>query len=290
VRLAVRAESALAAELVSAAALEAGAAGIEERAAGEGGARTAAELLVYTEARRAGAVRDALAALAAQGVRVGGAEDVPDTDWSLAWREGMTAIEIAPGLVVTPSFLPRAPRPGEAVVTIDPGQAFGTGGHASTRLALALVAAQPRDWLARARVLDVGTGSGVLALAALALGAPAAVGFDLDPLAAPAARENAERNGVAARLRVFTGGIGALHERAAFPLVVANLLRTELQPIAGAVARCVAPGGRLVLAGLLAAEREEIAGRFAREGLRVADERTETDATGDTWLGLALTR
>jgi ribosomal protein L11 methyltransferase len=293
VRLAVRARGAVAGELVPAVAIGAGASGLEERASdaeSAGGGSDIQHLWVYTDVRHADSVAAALRAHAADGIELGASEPVAETDWSQAWREGMTAIEISPRLVVAPSFLAHTPRAGQALVTIDPGQAFGTGGHASTRLALILLAALPAKALSRARVLDAGTGSGVLALAALALGASSALGFDLDPLAAPAVRENARDNRLAAHLRTFTGPIEAVDPRHAFDVVLANLLRSELLPIAGALAARVAPGGSLVLSGLLASEQEEVCARFAALGLRPAAFETERDSTGDIWLGLRLTR
>lgn len=291
VRLRARPRDALSLELAPSAAIEAGAAGVEERAAedrGEEGERSGldvTDLLVYTATRHEAAV---CAALEEAGATVTASEPVEDVDWSLAWRDGLAPVEIGDRLVVVPAFLAHAPKPGQAVVAIEPGQAFGTGGHASTRLALALLCDVPAVQVAGARVLDVGTGSGVLALAALRLGARLAVGFDLDSLAAPAARENAERNGLGPGLRVFTGPAAALRP-GGFDLVLANLLKRELLPVAAEVAACVrAPQGALVLAGLLAHERDEIASAFAPLGLAIAAERTETDATGDTWLGLTL--
>src|SRR5262249_55991064 len=131
------------------------------------------------------------------------------------------------------------------------GGAFGTGADGSTARALAALdarlAAAPR-----ARVLDVGAGSGVLAIAALRLGAAAALACDLDPIAARETRENATRNGV--DVASFAGSLDALGPRAGrFDVVVANLLSSELRPILAALAARVAAGGALVLSALLAA-------------------------------------
>ena len=120
------------------------------------------------------------------------------------------------------------------MLEIDPGQAFGTGGHASTRLALELLAALPEEAVHGARVLDVGCGTGVLALSALALGAASAVAHDLDPLATRATQENALRNGLAGPLSVFTGPVAALGGDL-FSLVLLNMIRSELLPLLPAV-------------------------------------------------------
>ena len=138
------------------------------------------------------------------------------------------------------------------------------------------------------RVLDVGTGSGVLALAAVALGAESAVGFDLDPVAIEAAREAANQNELAARVRFFTGPIEALGKPSeTYPLVLANLLKREMLPIASELARRVDRSGWLVLAGLLEEDVAEVRDRFAREGLRVVGRRSVQDSIG-VWVGLCL--
>jgi ribosomal protein L11 methyltransferase len=180
------------------------------------------------------------------------------------------------------------PGPGQRVVLVDPGQAFGTGGHASTRLALALLdelaASRPAGW----SVLDVGTGSGVLALAALRLGAGRAVGCDVDRAALAEARSNAAANGLPGALALFAGTLDAVGS-ARFDAVLANLLRRELAPLLPALARLLAPGGAAVLAGLLVEERAGAEAVLARVGLRVARVREADDPAGDRWLGLTVT-
>lgn len=276
------------AERAAAEAFAAGASGIEER--GEEGRPDGTELLVYAPAAAATAVGSALAALAAGAagaLRVSSAEAAPEEDWSVRWREGLGVVRISPRLAVRPPFVPDEGEP--AALVIDPGQAFGTGGHASTRLALELLDELRSDVLRGARVLDAGTGSGVLALAALALGARAAVGFDLDPIAVREARANALRNGMEGRLQLFAGGIGALRAPP-FDVVAANLLRSELLPILPELAAALRPGGRAVLSGLLAAERAELEAALGRVGLAVERAREEDDPTGDVWLGLVTRR
>ncbi|MEZ4218602.1 MAG: 50S ribosomal protein L11 methyltransferase [Myxococcota bacterium] len=287
VSLRVEAGSPEAAEIAAAEAWEAGASGVEEGADG-------LSLTVYAPRAAAPAIARALAAVASEALalRVDAPVEIEDVEWSEAWKEGLAPIVVSERLVVRPSFRSAPLAPGQVDVAIDPGQAFGTGAHASTFLALACM----DERLARApasRVLDVGTGSGVLALCALRLGAARAVGFDLDPLAAPAARAAARANGLDARLDVFTGGVDALGARArGFDLVVANLLRGELLPIAQEVAACVAPGGALVLAGLLDRDAPPVAARFARTTppLAIASRRERIDADGECWVGLVLER
>jgi ribosomal protein L11 methyltransferase len=269
------------AERAIAEAYEAGALGLEE-CDGDG---TLIEL--YLPAEAAAAVTRALAPL---GVELGAVCRVDDTDWSEAWKESLEPSVISPRLVVRPSFRSVTPADGQHVVVIDPGQAFGTGAHESTRLALAWVDAVAPTLDPGERVLDVGTGTGVLALAALGLSHARAVGFDLDPLAPEAARANAGDNGVSDRLVVFTGGIEALDPEARFALVVANMLRRETEPIFEALATHTQPGGALILSGLLEPERVRMETLGAGYGLQPAGARTLVDASGETWLGLLMRR
>jgi ribosomal protein L11 methyltransferase len=128
-----------------------------------------------------------------------------------------------------------------------------------------------------------------LAMAALALGAGRAVGFDLDPRAVIEARVWAEHNGFANRLSLFTGGIEALRADP-FDLVLANLLRRELTPIVPALSECVIAQGRVVLSGLLAEEQERVEAIMATSGFETQGARFVQDSTGDRWLSLLMLR
>jgi ribosomal protein L11 methyltransferase len=259
-----------------------GAAGLEE-----GGPPETPALVVYAPAAAAQTLRDGLAEALGEGARVGPAEAVPARDWSVAWKEGLGPIVISARLALRPPFAEHAPAAGQAVLVVEPGQAFGTGHHASTRLALALLdeALVERPG---ASVLDVGTGSGVLALAAAALGAAAAVGFDLDAVAVAEARRNLRANPGSAGVDLFVGGVEALAAER-FDVVAANLLRSELVPILGALVAHLAEGGTLVLSGLLAADLPRLAPELERHGLTIAATRREGEG-GDDWLGLRLAR
>jgi len=151
--------------------------------------------------------------------------------------------------VVRPPWREYAAAPGEQVVVLEPGRAFGTGLHETTSLVAEVLAETP---LAGFTVLDVGCGSGVLTLIALALGAARARAIDVDPDAVAVTRENADRNGVGDRMETDEAPVEAL--AASYPVVLANIeAKTLVELAAGLVAR-VAPGGLLVLSGILSAE------------------------------------
>jgi len=285
VRIEVDAAEGGLAERLAAEAYEAGAVGLEERE----GAGGNVSLSVYAPAGAAAAVAAALRRCAPGQVRVADPEPVRAEDWSETWKAGLRAIAVSERLRVRPSFAEPSGLPGQAELVIDPGQAFGTGSHASTHLALEWVDRLAPGLPAGARILDVGCGTGVLALAALRLSrGTRGVALDLDPEAARAARANAIRNALAARLDVLLGPLAALRA-GGFALVVANLLRTELLPLVAEIARQTAPGGAAVVSGLLAVERDEVEVALGRVGLAAQGVRVASDPGGDSWVSL-LTR
>ena len=273
-------------EWLLAEAFEAGAGGAEES---EFDGRFRAD--IYAAPDEIESLRETIAAHEAPDTRVDPVETLPEVDWSEAWKEGLEALEISPRLLIRPPFVASPGRPGQREIVIEPGQAFGTGNHASTRLCLewidGLVAGEtPGPEIDR--VLDVGTGSGVLALAAVGLGVERAIGFDLDPVAVEAAEEAARDNPRGAAAEFFAGPIDAVAD-SRFPLVVANLLKKEMLPIAEEIASRVAPGGRLVLAGLLEEDLGPVLERFAQFGLEEVGRRQRTDAIG-CWVSPCLGR
>lgn len=273
-------------EWLLAEAFEAGAGGAEES---EFDGRFRAD--IYAAPNEIESLRDGIAALDAPGARVESVETLPEVDWSEAWKEGLDALEISRRLLIRPPFVDSPGNPGQLEVVIEPGQAFGTGNHASTRLCLEWIDDLIAGEIAGPkvdRVLDVGTGSGVLALAAVALGVERAIGFDLDPVAVEAAKEAARENPRGDAAEFFAGPVESV-AGPPFPLVVANLLKKEMLPIAGEIAARVAPGGRLVLAGLLAEDLAPVLDRFAGEGLEEVGRRERTDPIG-IWVSPCLGR
>jgi ribosomal protein L11 methyltransferase len=183
---------------------------------------------------------------------------VGDRAWEREWLRDFHAMRFGRRLWICPSHEVPDASPGAAIVRLDPGLAFGTGTHATTRLCLEWLDEQLRQGES---LIDYGCGSGVLAIAGLALGAGSAAAFDIDAQALLATRDNAIANGVAARLSIVAQA-GRLPRAA--DVLVANILAGPLCALAGTFARHVRPGGRLVLAGLLTAQAGEVAAAQAR--------------------------
>ena len=208
-------------------------------------------------------------------------EPLLEEDWGAGWKEHFRPFRAAPHLIVKPSWEPCEPGPGDAVIEMDPGMAFGTGLHASTRLALGLLerrcaAGPPR------RALDLGTGTGILAMAAALRGAGAVLALDNDPDAVEAARLNVARNRLEGRVRVAGDDLAAV--AGPFDLIVANITADVLIALAPRLAARLAPGGALVLAGILAGEQErEVRAACERLGLRCEEATAE-----DEWAALLL--
>jgi ribosomal protein L11 methyltransferase len=204
-------------------------------------------------------------------------EAVAERDWVGASQSQFVPIRVSARLWVVPSW--HAPAdPGAINLLLDPGLAFGTGSHPTTRLCL--------EWLEREvhggeRVLDYGCGSGILAIAAMKLGAGEAVGVDIDTAAVESARANAALNAVACE---FLDAGQPLASRLPFDLTVANILANPLKLLAPALAAAVRPGGRLALAGLLTAQADEVAACY-RNWFEIDDV-----AHAEGWARLGLAR
>lgn len=210
---------------------------------------------------------------------------LPATDWSTAWREGLEPRRFG-RLIVAPSWRAAARLDQNATtveVVLDPEMAFGSGEHGSTRTALTLLERllTPGD-----RVLDLGSGSGILAIAAAALGAASAIGIESDADAIPIAERNAERNRVTDRVRFLEGDAAVLAPLAGpAELVLSNILRTVNVTLLPAIAAALAPGGLVIFAGMETSEAADFRAVLASAGLvEVAD---VVDAG---WWGAAVRR
>ena len=210
---------------------------------------------------------------------------VQEQDWSQAWKQHYKPILIGERLVVVPAWQ-ESPDPGRVAVRMDPGMAFGTGTHPTTQLCLELIEAYlPAN---AAYVIDMGCGSGILAVAALKLGAQAALGVDIDPEAIQASQANAELNGVAGRLDVILGSVGEILGGDTTPrkasLVLANILAPVIiRLLDGGMADLLDPGGVLILSGILDEQAGEVEGALRARGLPVLERRQIGD-----WVALAV--
>jgi ribosomal protein L11 methyltransferase len=206
-----------------------------------------------------------------------------DEAWAIAWQQSFPPRAVGERLLVLPPWEAVPAGSHRAAVVIEPGRAFGTGHHGSTEGSLVLL---ERALVRRpaARVLDVGTGSGILAVAAVKLGASAVLAIDIDPDAIAAAGANAERNACRERIEVALAEPEALGPDT-FPIVVANLLGHTHLALRATYARLVAPGGALVLGGILAGEDGPVVQALAPAGFALS-ERLAVDG----WCSLALTR
>jgi ribosomal protein L11 methyltransferase len=183
---------------------------------------------------------------------------VADQDWERAWMDQYVPMKFGQRTWIIPWNMDApADADGGVVVRLDPGLAFGSGTHPTTSLCLAWLDSLD---LRGKTVLDVGCGSGILALAALKLGAERAVGIDNDPQALAASEDNAARNGVGAQLAVFAPGDDPA---ATYPVVVANILAAALDHLADRLAAYTAPGGVIALSGILQGQEIALLERFS---------------------------
>jgi ribosomal protein L11 methyltransferase len=207
----------------------------------------------------------------------------PETEWRDSWKRYFHVTRLGKSIVIVPSWETHAPSAGDIILDLDPGRAFGTGAHASTRLCLVELERLRDEGATIARFLDVGTGSGILSVAAAKLW-PSATGLavDVDPQAVDAARENLDRNGVGAR--VATSDTDAADIPGQFDCVVANIQADVLVEIVGALLARTAPGGTIILSGILSPHATSVAEAYAAGASLV--QRTASD-DGD-WTALVL--
>lgn len=234
-------------------------------------------LVAYAPAARWDDVeREAVAALLrARGLGTAAMHEevVRDQDWNARWESGLRPVAAGP-FVVAPTWTEVGPEhAGRTVLRIDPKMAFGTGYHESTRLVLRLLSEVVPSG---GRVLDVGSGTGVLAIGALALGARSALGVDIDPWSVTNGTENAAANDVKDRFEVREGSLEVVGEEG-FDLVLANIIRSVLIPMLPDLVRLRSPGAPVVLAGLLASERDVVIESARSTGLALVNETTENE-------------
>ncbi|MDT8443975.1 MAG: 50S ribosomal protein L11 methyltransferase [Desulfuromonadales bacterium] len=183
-----------------------------------------------------------------------------DHDWASDWQQHFPPFRVGNRLVIHPSWIDWPATGDEAVLTLDPGQAFGTGTHATTGLCLEALSELFESSCPPQRVLDVGTGSGILAMAAAALGAAAVVACDIDSDACRVAVENVEKNQLTAQIAITDNPLDAIPGQ--YDLVLANILAGENIRLAAALVEHLAPQGRLVLSGILIEQEQQVMAGF----------------------------
>ena len=202
---------------------------------------------------------------------------LPDVDWTTEWKKGLAPRTIG-RVIITPSWIPQTPGAGQVLVVVDPETAFGSGEHGSTRGALLLLdrAMQhpgPRTSDFGPRVLDLGSGSGILAIAAAKLGAQRAVAIEFDAEANPVAERNVERNGVGDRVVILEGDAGELAPLGApADIIVSNILRSVNVVLLPAIKAAMAPGAVAIFAGMEEPEEPLFRPVLVQHGFVVVDE------------------
>lgn len=208
---------------------------------------------------------------------------VDEQDWANAWKDYYHVTHIGQRLVIRPSWREYTPKENEVVLTLDPGMAFGTGVHPTTRMCLEQVEQRVQPGM---RVMDVGTGSGILALAAAQLGAASVYAIDNSSVAVESARANAVMNDLGEKITVVLGILDeaeAKRHSGQYDLVLANIIAHVIGSIAPELAQVMAPTGLLVVSGIIEARRPDAEGPLLAAGLELVDE-----VKIDDWLALIL--
>jgi ribosomal protein L11 methyltransferase len=203
-------------------------------------------------------------------------EIVREEDWAEAWKAHYHPLRIGRRLHIRPRWVETGTSPEDVEIALDPGMAFGTGTHPSTQLCLQAL----EDWIEPgARVLDLGCGSGILAIAAAKLGASDVLALDIDPVAVDVARTNAEQNGVAQKVTVQDGSLEALiHSSRRFDLIVVNILaKVIIEMCAQRLGQVVRPGGKAIFSGIIHNQAGEVEDALRQTGLVPYARRQEGD-------------
>ena len=201
-----------------------------------------------------------------------------DEDWENNWKQYYKPIPVGEGLLVLPKWEPEPEGNTRRVLKLDPGLAFGTGGHATTRMCLEFLEGLE---LEGARALDLGCGSGILGIGALILGCADCTGCDIDPKSPEAAADNAALNGIAPeRYHMYVGDV--LSDRrlraklgSGYDVVLANIVSDVIIPLAPYARECVRPGGRFIASGIIEGRQDEVAAAIAAAGFEIRAHLTE---------------
>ena len=206
-------------------------------------------------------------------------EIIEDKNWNELWEKSREVIRISDRIVIKPTFKEYSANPDEIVLTIDPKMSFGTGEHQTTKLILRLLEKYLKQGI---KVLDVGSGTGILAIASLKLGASRAVAVDFDEICLENCKENCVLNGVVKSVHMLTGEIDDVSEND-FDLILANIQKNVLLEIAEKIKSKLKPGGTVILSGLLEADKSAIEKKYHSLGFD-----TKCVDRIDEWIAIVL--
>jgi ribosomal protein L11 methyltransferase len=202
-----------------------------------------------------------------------------EKNWNLEWEQSINVIEVTDKIVIKPTFREYEEKPGQIVLIIDPKMSFGTGEHQTTKLMLMLL----EKYIKKGEnVLDVGSGTGVLAIAALKLGAKHSIAIDIDEWCLDNAKENSELNNVKDLIDIRQGEISDIKE-SGFDIILANIQKDILLKILTDIFQKVKPEGKIILSGLLTSDEDDIKKAYLDLGLKFVQ-----DLTLDPWLALVF--
>ena len=204
-----------------------------------------------------------------------------EKNWNLEWEQSINVIEVTDKIVIKPTFREYEEKPGQIVLIIDPKMSFGTGEHQTTKLMLMLL----EKYIKKGEnVLDVGSGTGIFAIAALKLGAKHSIAVDIDEWCLDNAKENSELNNVKDLIEIRQGEISDIKE-SGFDIILANIQKDILLKICTEIFNRVKPGGKIILSGLLTNDEDDIKKAYTGLGLNFVQA-----LTLDPWLALVFTK
>ncbi len=194
-------------------------------------------------------------------------DKIPHQDWNAEWKKNYHGFKVCSNIFIKPSWEPWPKETYKCIIEIDPEMAFGTGTHETTRLCLQAIESAIRGG---EFVLDIGTGTGILAIAAVKLGAHRAVAFDIDPIAVTTAVKNAEKNRVIDKILFYTGVLSAIHPKKIHAdIILANVNRVEIVNMLPLIVNLMEPKTQAIFSGLLEGEHEKMKTAFATAGLKI---------------------
>ena len=205
-------------------------------------------------------------------------QGVHEQDWSECWKQYYKPFRAGERLVIKPSWEDWDSQPGDLIIELDPGMAFGTGTHETTAMCVEMIEKHYRG----GKVLDVGTGSGILAIAAARLGAQDVLGVDIDPMAVRVAQENVEKNGLADAIDIREGDLVAGLENVKCEFAVANILADVIALLAAPLKGCLTPGATFVCSGILKEREDDVREVLEKNGYQIFDFMQKDD-----WVALA---